>query len=166
MGVIPMKSNGMTNKNPVTHPRSDFSPYRKKVYDAPKIRAKPNFYFLKKGFYVSFFLKVAYKDRTKRICTIYRVSILPRNDFFGDLRPNRSSQEKICFLLFFRPSKTALNHAFKFNVTSTSLAKQTQNECRSKLFGTFLTKIFEKFDLRPNQKTYWTQLSATLTHTP
>ena len=52
-----MKSNGMTNKNPVTYPHSDFSPYRKKVYDAPKIRAKPNFYFLKKASMSDFFLK-------------------------------------------------------------------------------------------------------------
>ena len=99
------------------------------------------------------------------MCNIQSVYFTPKR-LFRRFAAKPFELGKNLFYTFFRPSKTALNHAFKFNVTSTSLAKQTQNECQSKLFGTFLTKIFEKFDLRPNQKTYWTQLSATLTHTP
>ena len=61
----------------------------------------------------------------------------------GNLFPKRLWQRfsakqfelgKIYFLLFFRPSKTALNPAFIFTVTSTSLAKQPPNEPSYKSF--------------------------------
>ena len=60
-----MKSNGMTNKNPVTHPRSDFSPYRKKFMMHLKFEPNRIFISLKKAS-MSEFLKSGIKRQDKK----------------------------------------------------------------------------------------------------
>ena len=63
----------MTNKNPVTHPRSDFSPTEKKFVMHLKFELK-KISFLLKRVSMSDYFKVAYNDRIKRICAIYIIS--------------------------------------------------------------------------------------------